>query len=177
MPHLLNLFFQIIDSYEAHPQRGVPIGNLTSQYFANHYLSGLDHFIKEELRITHYIRYMDDMVLWNTDKAVLKSAHNAIESYVTEQLDCQLKPVLLNKTQYGVPFLGYRIMPYYQLLLHKSKMRFAQKTAGIEHNFQMENWTQVACQQHVLPLVAFTEHADTLVFRKNVLLRIEGLSA
>lgn len=59
---VLNIFYRIIDSYEAHPGRGVPIGNLSSQYFANHYLSGLDHYIKEQLRIKAYVRYMDDMV-------------------------------------------------------------------------------------------------------------------
>ena len=62
---LLTIFAHIIDSYAASPNRGVPIGNLSSQYFANHYLAGLDHFIKEELRCKRYVRYMDDMVLWN----------------------------------------------------------------------------------------------------------------
>ncbi|MBK7410377.1 MAG: RNA-directed DNA polymerase [Saprospirales bacterium] len=50
----------------------MPIGNLTSQYFANHYLSGLDHFIKEGLRIKAYVRYMDDLILWHNDKETLK---------------------------------------------------------------------------------------------------------
>ncbi|MCB9298198.1 MAG: hypothetical protein H6559_34525 [Lewinellaceae bacterium] len=77
---VLDIFYQIIDSYEAHPDRGVPIGNLTSQYFANHYLSGLDHFIKEKLRIKAYVRYMDDMVLWHNDKDVLKQAWRAIKN-------------------------------------------------------------------------------------------------
>lgn len=53
---VLDIFCQIINSYEAHSERGLPIGNLTSQYFANHYLSGLDHFIKENLRIKKYVR-------------------------------------------------------------------------------------------------------------------------
>ncbi|MBI5218646.1 MAG: RNA-directed DNA polymerase [Bacteroidia bacterium] len=44
-----------------------PIGNLTSQYFANHYLSVADHFVKEKLEIPAYVRYMDDMVLWHNE--------------------------------------------------------------------------------------------------------------
>jgi retron-type reverse transcriptase len=176
-PHLLHLLYQIIDSYEAHPQRGVPIGNLTSQYFANHYLSGLDHFVKEELGIAHYVRYMDDMVLWHADKAALKSAQQAIEVYVGERLHCQLKPALLNKTQFGVPFLGYRVMPYNIRLLHKSKMRFARKITRIDTQYNTGEWTITASQLHALPLIAFTQHSEALVFRKDVLLRVEGLSA
>lgn len=68
---LLHIFAQIIAAYHTSPQRGLPIGNLTSQYFANHYLTGLDHFIKEKLRIKAYVRYMDDMVLWHRDKGAL----------------------------------------------------------------------------------------------------------
>lgn len=59
---LLHIFDQITDSYCVEEGRGVPIGNLTSQYFANHYLSPADHFAKEKLKIKAYARYMDDMV-------------------------------------------------------------------------------------------------------------------
>jgi hypothetical protein len=53
----LNIFASIIDSYHASPNKGVPIGNLTSQYFANHYLAGADHFVKEVLQIRAFVRY------------------------------------------------------------------------------------------------------------------------
>ena len=78
---ILEIFDTIIDSYEISPKQGVPIGNLTSQYLANHYLSGLDHFIKETLKIKGYVRYMDDLVLWHNDKYVLKKAKKAIEQF------------------------------------------------------------------------------------------------
>jgi len=89
---LLRIFFQIIDSYEASQGRGVPIGNLTSQYFANHYLSGLDHYIKEQLGMEAYVRYMDDMVLWNDDKMVLKAVDKVVTAYLENCLQLELKP-------------------------------------------------------------------------------------
>ncbi|MEZ4775987.1 MAG: RNA-directed DNA polymerase [Bacteroidia bacterium] len=171
---LLNIFYQIIDSYEASPGRGVPIGNLTSQYFANHYLSGLDHFVKEKLGIKAYVRYMDDMVLWSSEKAELKQAYQQIKTFVAENLHCELKPAMLNRTRLGLPFLGYRIFPHYVWLLQKSKVRFIQKLKRVEKHYRFGGWTEVACHRRVLPLLTFTLYADAKVFRKNVLLQIEG---
>ncbi len=169
---LLEVFDAILDSYEAHPNLGVPIGNLTSQYFANHYLAGLDHFIKEELRIKAYVRYMDDMVLWHQDKAALKAALREIGDYLHGCLHCDLKPPLLNRCRLGLPFLGYRVFPHYLHLLQKSKVRFIRKMKRIEEHYQSGTWSEEACARHAWPLVAFTEHADAKVFRKNVLLHL-----
>ncbi len=176
-PRLLEVFFRIIDSYEASADRGLPIGNLTSQYFANHYLSGLDHFIKENLRIAAYVRYMDDMVLWSREKADLKKALVLIAAFIQNNLRCSLKPEILNKTGLGLPFLGYRIFPHHVRLLQKSKIRFIRKMREIEAHYQLGDWTEAACQRRVLPLIAFTQHADSKTFRKNVLLDIEGQSS
>jgi len=66
--------------------KGVPIGNLTSQYFANHYLAVADHFAKEELGIKGYVRYMDDMVLWGNDKKELLEKGKAYQIFIKEAL-------------------------------------------------------------------------------------------
>ncbi len=68
---LLDLFGRIIASYEVTPGRGVPIGSLTSQHFANFYLAGLDRFVKEGLRAGGYVRYMDDFVVWDENRTRL----------------------------------------------------------------------------------------------------------
>ena len=169
---LLEILEKIIDSYEAHPERGVPIGNLTSQYFANHYLSGLDHFIKERLRFKAYTRYMDDQVLWHHDKWKLKEAQGIIRDYVQEELQCELKPEVLNRTRYGLPFLGYRVLPDHTRLLQRSKRRFIRKFQEIEEKYNSGEWSEAACQRHILPLLAFIRHADTKVFRENVILGV-----
>lgn len=171
---LLIILYQIIDSYESSPDRGLPIGNLTSQYFANHYLSGLDHFIKEELRMKAYARYMDDMLLWSRDKQALQSARFAITDFVEKKLRCSLKPVQMNRTRLGLPFLGYRVHPHYVRLLQKSKVRFIRKMERI-CRYRVEGyWSEEDCQGKALPLIAFTQHADAGSFRKNVLLQLEG---
>ncbi len=164
---ILNLFDQIIDSYEAHPKRGLPIGNLTSQYFANEYLSELDHFIKENLQIKAYVRYMDDMVLWHDDKFFLRKVYNDIKDYVENKLKCMLKPELLNYSSCGLPFLGYLIRPHNIRLSQNSKQRFIKEMNIVEENYSTGNWTESYCQQKALPLLAFVQHAETKSFRKN----------
>lgn len=168
---LLRIFFQIIDSFEASPGRGVPIGNLTSQYFANHYLSGLDHYIKERLGIEAYVRYMDDMVLWHDDKMVLKAVDKVVTAYLENCLQLELKPIQLNSAEQGLPFLGYRLFAHYGRLLQKSKQRFIRKlnqTIESWHEYRLDDAGAAA---RILPLVAFTGHVQALHFRKGVLSR------
>lgn len=171
---VVGIFEQIICSYGASTGRGVPIGNLTSQYFANHYLSGLDHFIKEELRIKRYTRYMDDMVLWSNDKKELLACWKSIEAFVNEKLHCELKAGGLNQSKYGLPFLGYHIFPYHTRLLRQSKQRFIEKIGHVNRRYINGDWLDSKCQRHALPLCAFIAHADAQKFQKAVFLRIEG---
>lgn len=124
----------IIDSYRSAPdegRRGLPIGNLTSQYFANHYLAGLDHRVLEVLRIDRYLRYMDDMVLWSDEKGALRSAYEDCECYAAETLHLELKPPILNRVAAGVPFCGFLIKPRGIFLLEKTKARYRRKQSGL----------------------------------------------
>lgn len=91
---------------------GLPIGNLTSQFFANFYLNGLDHFVKESLKIRRYLRYVDDFLLLGNDRYCLAAAREAIEAYLTA-LRLRLHPVKtqLSETSHGVNFVGFRIIP------------------------------------------------------------------
>ncbi len=171
---LLHIFYQIIDSYEASENRGLPIGNLTSQYFANHYLSQLDHHIKERLKAKAYVRYMDDMVLWSQDKQTLKDCLSDIMDFVEEKCKVTLKPFQLNRTNSGLPFLGYRLHPYHIRLLQKSKHRFEKKMRKIYLNKKEGIWDEASCQRRALSLIAFTQHAVTMDFRKRVLRDLEG---
>jgi hypothetical protein len=175
-PALVGIFEQIIHSYAASPSRGLPIGNLTSQYFANHYLSGLDRFVKVQLKMPAYVRYMDDMVCWHHDKGVLKQALEAINDYVEIELRCALKPPALNRCANGLPFLGYHLFPHHMRLLHKSKHRFVRKLAIIHEAYDSGAWPEAKCARRAQPLFAFVAHADSRAFRKNVLLSLEGQS-
>jgi len=94
----------------SHP-KGLPIGNLTSQLFANFYLSGCDRFIKETLGCRKYLRYVDDFALFADDRAYLVDARHQIEAYLNT-LRLKLHPVKTQifETHIGVSFLGFRIL-------------------------------------------------------------------
>jgi RNA-directed DNA polymerase len=163
------LLSKIIDSYEDSENRGLPIGNLGSQYFANHFLSGLDHYIKEKLRIKGYLRYMDDMILWHDDKLLLKQVHEEVNYYLKEQLSLDLKPGQLNKSEKGLPFLGYIVFPYNVKLARRSKRRFIKKMKEIEAFYQAGIWDETECQRKGLSLLAFTTHANAKNWRRIIL--------
>lgn len=103
------LINQIIDSKNFDSNIGLPIGNQTSQWFALFYLNGLDHFIKEKLKIKYYVRYMDDMILIHKDKLYLKYCRTQIEEYCKEKLHLQLnEKTQISKLSSGIDFLGFR---------------------------------------------------------------------
>ncbi|GHT15138.1 hypothetical protein AGMMS4956_14450 [Bacteroidia bacterium] len=166
---LLDIFGSIIDSYAVEHGRGVPIGNLTSQYFANHYLALADHYLKETLCAPAYVRYMDDMVVWTNDKAQLLAIGKQLENYIAQNLHLMLKPFCLNTTDKGLPFLGYLLYPSKTRLANRSRTRFKEKLEDYTDKLQHQAWTQAQYQQHVLPLFAFVCHAETKEWRKRVL--------
>ena len=90
---------------------GMPIGNLTSQWFANAYLNGFDHFVKQGLRASGYIRYMDDMVVFCSSKAACWLAHDEARRWLFEQRGLELKDeaTVVAPVSEGLPFLGLRI--------------------------------------------------------------------
>jgi retron-type reverse transcriptase len=167
---LLNIFGAIIDSYSASTDCGLPIGNLTSQYFANHYLALADRYVLEDLHIPAYVRYMDDMVLWTNSKTQLLTAGRALEQFVNETLHLHLKEFCLNSTNKGLPFLGYLLYPHKTFLGRNSRQRFAAKLAIYSHKLMTDEWTQYEYQQHVLPLLAFTSHANARGWRSSLFL-------
>jgi retron-type reverse transcriptase len=171
---LHNIFYDIIDSYHVETNKGLPIGNLTSQYFANHYLAVSDHYIKEQLKIEGFVRYMDDMVLWDNDKDALNNKGKQLQSFIKTFLKLELKPFCLNSTQKGLPFLGYTIYSNMLRLNRRSKKRFIIKLNKYEENLKNNYWNQTEFQKHVLPLLAFTKHADSFCFRKKCMEKIYG---
>ncbi len=96
--------------------RGLPIGNLSSQFFANVYLDALDQFVKHELKAKRYLRYVDDFVLFHRDRAQLQAWQQRIEAFLHEQLGLRLKAEQkLCRLTDGLDFLGYVIYPTHTL--------------------------------------------------------------
>jgi RNA-directed DNA polymerase len=92
--------------------RGLPIGNLTSQFFANVHLSGFDHFVQEQLKVSKYLRYVDDFALFTNDRGFLQAARTEIEAYLA-QLRLRIHPIKsqLFATEQGANFVGFRVLP------------------------------------------------------------------
>jgi len=128
---VLYLLNEIIDSYGTEPGKGVPIGNLTSQFFANLYLAGLDHYILEQLKPSAYCRYMDDFVVWAPSMAELKAMLAQISLYVGSDLHLSLKQPVFGKSIHGLPFLGFLIKEKGIYLLQKSKRRVTKRITEI----------------------------------------------
>jgi RNA-directed DNA polymerase len=110
-------------------RRGIPIGNLTSQLFANIYLHEADMYAKQTLKIRHYIRYMDDILFFHHDKAQLHEWQQSMQEFLYDNLYLTINPhkVRLYPVQQGVSFVGYVIYPYYLRLRGSSVRRFKKR--------------------------------------------------
>ena len=93
--------------------KGLPIGNLTSQWFANFYLDGMDHWVKETRQIPGYVRYMDDLAFWADGKATLFALADDLRAFLADRLRLELKEERtgIAPVGEGMPFLGWRVYP------------------------------------------------------------------
>jgi hypothetical protein len=155
-PDTLALLHHVIDSYHAAEGKGIPLGNQTSQWFALLYLNPLDRLAKERLRIRHYTRYMDDLVLLHPEKAVLRECLEAMRKLLQEGLRLELN----EKTQIfplcsGVEYLGFRFSltktgKVIRKLKTGTKMRFKKKLKRMAEEYRTgilpwEEIKQVLC--------------------------------
>lgn len=110
-------------------RRGIPIGNLTSQLFANIYLNGLDHFAKERLKLRWYARYMDDFLVIHPDIGYLKQIKETLKEFLGDRLGLTAHPkkVLIQNTASGIPFVGYLIFYDHVLVRGKTLLRMRRK--------------------------------------------------
>lgn len=121
----LELLRTILLSHGAELGKGIPLGNVTSQLFANIYLHELDWFMKQTMGIKHYLRYCDDFVVVSTDKAYLQSLIEPVGQFLADYLKLELHPnkVSIHSWNQGVDFLGYVLRPYAISIRTKTKRR------------------------------------------------------
>ena len=153
----MRLIRQIVESYEDSPGVGIPLGNLTSQVFANIYLHELDMFAKHDLRIKHYIRYMDDVALVHEDKRQLWEWRDAIEAFLADHLRLQLHQVkqTLTPVDCGVKYLGYRVYRDHIKVLSRNVQRAYKRLE------QMEAGTfDGDARSSIASWIGYTKHAD-----------------
>lgn len=108
----LPLLDAVIAAHNADTGKGLPIGALTSQHFANHYLNDADRWCLSQPGIGAHIRYMDDFLLFAQDKAALVGLRDRFSAYLADNLALQIKPPLIQRCEQGVCFCGVRIRPH-----------------------------------------------------------------
>jgi len=119
--------------------KGLPIGNLTSQFFANVYMNGFDNFIKRKLKIKSYIRYVDDFVIFAESKQRLYTWYVDIKKYLYTNLSLSLRDdVKLNQNNKGLDFLGYIIRPNYILTRKRVINKYKQKKAQFLDKYEQQ---------------------------------------
>ncbi len=165
---LLKILFKIIDTYSVTSGCGLPIGNLTSQYFANYFLSDLDHYAKETLKIPCYIRYMDDILIFEPSKQQLKNDLEQIKAFAAKN-SLVLKPPVFSNYIKGVQFLGYKLCRHKIILCRRSRHRFESKYYDYQDKLLSGVWSQEQYQAHILPLMAFVEHSYSKRYRKKII--------
>lgn len=124
---------------EVDPNTGIPIGNYMSQYSGNFYLSSFDHWVKEELHVKHYYRYMDDVVIFASSKEELHEIHRKVTAYTRDYLHLNIKgnyQIFPTKVR-GVDFVGYRFFGEYTLLRKSTAINFKRKMRACRK--KMEN--------------------------------------
>ena len=152
-------------------RRGLPIGNLTSQLFANVHLDGLDHFVKEVLRAPGYLRYVDDFALFHDDPAVLAQWRARIEAYLARRrLSLHPRKTYVAATAVPTTFLGYVLLPDGRRRLPEDNVRrFRNRLRSMRDRLRAGAMTPEEARPRIASWVAHARHANTRRLRRALL--------
>lgn len=136
-PDTLSIIRTILNSFEKEKEKGLPLGNVTSQLFANVYLNELDQFAKHALKAHYYFRYCDDFVIVHHDLKFLEEAVLQIKSFLSQALllDLHLHKVKICTIRQGVDFLGYVVLPRAIVIRTSTKKRMRRKITYAHEQF------------------------------------------
>jgi RNA-directed DNA polymerase len=151
------------------PGKGMPLGNLTSQFFANIYLNELDQFVKHKLKAKHYIRYVDDFVILHTSRKELQRYMQATDNFLKQNLALQLHPekckiLTLNK---GIGFLGFRIFYHHKLVRKKNLRTFEKRLSQMKRGYKEGIIDTEKLISKFEGWLAYVSHANTYKYRMS----------
>jgi len=146
----------------AERMRGLPIGNQTSQFFANVYLDPLDHFVKEQLQVRGYVRYVDDFLLFAEDRHTLYRYKARIAQFLSS-LRLKLHPTKCSvfPVRCGIRFLGYRVFPTHRLLTSEGVRRFRRRIRRLQRLFATGRISISDIQASLMSWLGHAGQADT----------------
>lgn len=148
-------------------RRGIPIGNLTSQFFANVYLNGFDHYVTERLRPSGYVRFVDDFLLFADDKAFLHGVLPCLQAYLDDlrlrlhPRKCQVLPV-----RCGVVFLGWQVFSDHRRLRRSTGVRIQRRLRRLAGEYRAGAKTLAEVRASVMSTVGHLQHGDTWGLRR-----------
>jgi hypothetical protein len=155
--------------------RGLPIGNLTSQFWANVYLDGFDHFVKRRLRCPGYVRYVDDLLLLGDDKADLWAWREAVVERLA-RLRLTIHPGAHPRpVREGIPFLGFTVFPDRRRLKRRKGIHFARTLRRLIAGYREGAVSRAALVASVRGWVNHARFGNTVGLRKAVLKPLRGL--
>lgn len=172
----LDLLWKIIDGFysdrtvDMDNKKGIPIGNLTSQFFSNIYMNELDQFIKHKLKVKHYLRYADDFVILSQDKEYLEHLIPPIREFLKDDLDLELHPdkIIFRKLSSGIDFLGYIIFPFHILPRTKTKRRMLRKIRRKVKEVKLGKITEDKMNETVQSYLGYISHTNSFKFKKQL---------
>lgn len=136
------LIESILGGFEKSPGKGLPLGNVTSQLFANMYLNEFDQFVKHVLREKYYFRYCDDFIILGTDKSHLESIISDIRNFLSTKLKLELHPnkIEIRKLRQGIDFLGYVILSNARIMRTSTQNRIIKKVMRDANKNSLESY-------------------------------------
>ncbi|MEK6968866.1 MAG: reverse transcriptase domain-containing protein [Nanoarchaeota archaeon] len=154
---------------------GMPLGNLTSQFFANVYLNELDYFVKHKLKAKYYIRYVDDFVIIRDSFKIINEWKERIDRFLNENLMLELHPdkskiIPLNR---GIDFLGFKIFLHYRLLKRRNRRKFQRKLRENITLFETKQINYDKLYDFMEGWIAYAKHANTYKLRQKILTEFE----
>lgn len=148
--------------YSNGEQKGIAIGNYTSQIFANIYLNEVDQYIKNKLKVKYYFRYMDDSVILVKTKEEAKEVLNNIINFLEQKLDLKLNSkTQIFKSKQGVNFCGYKINEYRKKLRDRGKNNLKRKVKKLEKKIKNGNITSKEASIYLSGHIGYIKYADT----------------
>lgn len=160
--------------YSKNSTPGLPIGNLTSQIFANVYYNEADQFIKKKLKIRYYYRYMDDSIILMQNKEDIKNARAEIEKFIYEKLKLKFNSKTnIFKAKQGVNFCGYKINEYRMKLRDKSKKRLKKKIKYLKNQIKYTDMTSKDAKKYLCGYFGHMKYANTYNLKNKLFVNIE----
>jgi retron-type reverse transcriptase len=154
-------------------KRGIPIGNLTSQFFANIYLNDLDHYVKEKLKCPYYIRYVDDIAVLDNYKGRLWEVKDRIEDFLLrDRLKLHPDKTFVAPVSIGIDHLGYRVFPNHRLLRKDNSLRFKRKMREMAKLYRAGSMPWEKINASVQSWIGHAKHADTYGLRRGIFRKI-----